>query len=295
MRLKTTLDQWVTLFEIDRAGSIQAAAAKLNKSHTTLIYSVRKLEGQLGVSLVQVQGRRIVLTKHGKSLLRRANSMIEQAKELEEISTLLVQGIESEIVIAIDHLCDRNWLYQPMSEFLSQNSATSVQIIETSLSKTTEMVINESSDISIINLPIVNHSCDAFGIVTMSLIVAKNHSLTEHSELCLTNLNTVPQIVVRDLGGGIQRDEGWLKSNQRITVDNFDHALQAVKQGLGYCRLPQHIVSNYKDDDIVALKVENADSYTVPLHISLPKGAKTGPAAKFLYQLLVASGQTRRQ
>lgn len=295
MRLKTTLDQWVTLFEIDRAGSIQAAAAKLNKSHTTLIYSVRKLEGQLGVSLVQVQGRRIVLTKHGKSLLRRANSMIEQAKELEEISTLLVQGIESEIVIAIDHLCDRNWLYQPMSEFLSQNSATSVQIIETSLSKTTEMVINESSDISIINLPIVNHSCDAFGIVTMSLIVAKNNSLTEHSELCLTNLNTVPQIVVRDLGGGIQRDEGWLKSNQRITVDNFDHALQAVKQGLGYCRLPQHIVSNYKDDDIVALKVENADSYTVPLHISLPKGAKTGPAAKFLYQLLVESGQTRRQ
>lgn len=55
MRLKTTLDQWQTLYEIDRAGSIQAAALQLNKSHTTLIYALRKLEDQLGVSLVQVK------------------------------------------------------------------------------------------------------------------------------------------------------------------------------------------------------------------------------------------------
>jgi len=40
MRLKTTLDQWLTLIEIDKAGSIQAAASRLNKSHTTLIYAI---------------------------------------------------------------------------------------------------------------------------------------------------------------------------------------------------------------------------------------------------------------
>ena len=72
MRLKTTLEQWLTLFEIDRAGSIQAAAAALNKSHTTLIYAVRKLEEQLGVPLLKVEKRRAILTDDGKSLLRRA-------------------------------------------------------------------------------------------------------------------------------------------------------------------------------------------------------------------------------
>jgi len=86
MRLKTTLDQWQTLYEIDRAGSIQAAALQLNKSHTTLIYALRKLEDQLGVTLVQVEGRRAVLSEDGKSLLRRASSMLEQARELELIS-----------------------------------------------------------------------------------------------------------------------------------------------------------------------------------------------------------------
>ncbi|EGU51491.1 putative transcriptional regulator [Vibrio tubiashii ATCC 19109] len=32
MRLKSTLEQWVTLKEVDRAGSIQAAASALNKA-----------------------------------------------------------------------------------------------------------------------------------------------------------------------------------------------------------------------------------------------------------------------
>ena len=93
MRLKTTLDQWLTLFEIDKAGSIQAAAIELNKSHTTLIYAIKKLESQLGISVVKVEGRRAVLTDDGKSLLRRAQSMIEQAQVLEEISIQLAQGI----------------------------------------------------------------------------------------------------------------------------------------------------------------------------------------------------------
>lgn len=293
MRLKTTLDQWLTLFEIDKAGSIQAAAIALNKSHTTLIYAVKKLEDQLGVSLLKVEGRRAVLTDDGKSLLRRALSMLEQAKALEEISTQLSQGIEAEITVAIDHLCDRSWLYSAMSEFLKDNSTTSVQVIETSLSKTTNMVTSESADISIITLPITNHPCEAFGMVEMYPVVAKHHPLASYSTPCLADLTTSCQIVIRDLGLENKQNVGWLKSNQRITVDNFDHAWQATKQGLGYCRLPLHIIELHNDRNMIVLDIENSTTYQVPLHLTLPKGAKTGPAAKYLYQLLMKSVQTR--
>ncbi len=293
MRLKTTLDQWLTLYEIDRSGSIQAAAVQMNKSHTTLIYAVKKLEEQLGVPLVQIKGRRAVLTNDGRSLLRRANSMLEQARELEEISVQLTKGIESEITVAIDHLCDRSWLYQPMAEYLTQNSTTSIQVLETSLSKTTEMVVSEQADIAIINLPITNYPAQAFGVVTMVPVVARNHPLANRSQLCLADFTTTSQIVVRDLGHDAKQDVGWLKSRQRITVDNFDHAWQAVSQGLGFCRLPEHVVKSRNDDNIVILKVENADCYQVPMHLTLPKGPKTGPAAKGLYQILLDAGQHR--
>lgn len=289
MRLKTTLEQWQTLHHIEQAGSIQAAAHTLNKSHTTLIYSVKKLEQQLGIELVTVKGRRAVLTKHGKTLLRRADSMLEQAHELEVMSAQLNSGVESEITIAIDHLCDPLWLYQPMSKFLESNSATSIQVVETSLSKTTEMVVNEQADISIINLPITNYPAEAFGTTTMVPVVATHHPLAAKENLQLTDFATTCQIVVRDLGQGLEtkRNVGWLKSRQRITVDNFDHALRAVEQGVGYCRLPEHLVQYRENPNIKVLQIEQSQRYQVALHLTLPKGVNTGPAATALYQQLL--------
>ncbi|KNH13855.1 MULTISPECIES: LysR family transcriptional regulator [Vibrio] len=293
MRLKTTLDQWQTLYEIDRAGSIQAAALQLNKSHTTLIYALRKLEDQLGVTLVQVEGRRAVLSEDGKSLLRRASSMLEQARELELISEQLAKGVESEIVVAVDHLCCLKRLYQPMAAFLAENNTTSIQVIETSLSKTTEMVTQELADVAIINLPITNYSAEAFGFTMMEPVVACSHPLVKVSSVSLNQLSSLPQIVVRDLGSveklTEKKDVGWLKSSQRITVDNFDHAFGAVEQGVGYCRLPKHIVESRGSDKLTVLNVENGSGYQVPLHLTLPKGAKTGPAAKRFYELLLES------
>ncbi|BBB29844.1 LysR family transcriptional regulator [Neptunomonas japonica] len=293
MKLKTTLEQWLTLFEIDKAGSIQAAAAQMSKSHTTLIYAVKKLEDQLDVALVRVEGRRAVLTHDGKSLLRRAQSMIEQAKALEEISNQLSQGFESELIVAVDHLCDRKWLYEPLATFLAQNNTTSIQIVETSLSKTTRMVVEESADISIINVPITDHPCEAFGMVIMLPVAVSTHPLASNPEPCLADLAMNRQIVVRDLGESDSLDVGWLKSNQRITVDNFDHAWQAAKQGLGYCRLPKHVIESHNDPEMLILNVEHASYYQVPLHVTLPKNAKTGPAAKRLYELLLASVNER--
>ncbi|MGF1729153.1 LysR family transcriptional regulator [Photobacterium kasasachensis] len=296
MRLKTTLEQWLTLHEINRSGSIQAAATQLNKSHTTLIYAIRKLEEQLDISLVQVKGRRAVLTDDGQSLLRRATSMLEQARDLELISSQLSMGVESEITVSIDHLCCREWLYQPLSEFFAQNKNTSVQVIETSLSGTTDAVASEKSDVAIINLPVINYPADAFGVVTMVPVAAKKHPLAQKDNLCFGDMTTETQIVIRDLGAEPKQEKqnvGWLKSQQRITVDNFDHAWSAVVSGLGFCRLPEHMINEMNCDDIVKLSIEGAQRYQVPLHITQPKGAKTGPAARDLYDLLLAHASKR--
>ena len=291
MRLKSTLEQWVTLREIDRAGSIQAAAVALNKSHTTLIYSVKKLEEQLSVQLVEVKGKRATLTDHGQSLLRRANSMLDQARELEDLSQQIAAGVESEITVAMDHLCDPSLLYRPMAHYLRQNSATSIQVVETSLSKTSDMVTREQADIGIITLPVTNYPAQAFSLTSMVPVVSTGHPLAQQTSLTMADFATHCQIVIRDLGAPQTNEQaqnvGWLKANQRITVDNFDHAFRAVEQGVGFCRLPTHIIAKRNQGQLRVLNVEQSDSYQVPLHLTLPKGAKTGPAARCFYELLL--------
>lgn len=291
MRLKSTLEQWVALQEVDKAGSIQGAALLLNKSHTTLIYSIKKLETQLGVRLLEINGRRSVLTNHAKSLLRRATSMIEQARDIEEISHQLSKGVESEIVVSMDHLCEPSLIYQPMKEFLKINSTTSIHVLETSLSKTTKMVTSKKADISIITLPITNYPAQVFSLTTMIPVVADNHPLAKLKSICMSDLVNHCQIVIRDLGGDQlntnNKDVGWLKSNQRITVDNFDHAVRAIERGLGFCRLPAHILQQQKNKKLKVIQIEQNEKYQVPLHITLPKGSKTGSAALAFYEMLI--------
>lgn len=306
MKLKTTLEQWLTLLEVDKAGSIQAAAQKLHKSHTTLLYAVRKLEDQIGVPLVRIQGRRAVLTEEGKALLRRATPMLEQARGLEDIALQLSQDVESDITVTIDHLCNRQWLYGPLSEFMSHNKGTSVHIRETSLSGTQSAVTEQEADIAIINLPVTNHLAEAFGTVTMIPVVSAQHTLAHREQVCMEDLLVETQIVIRDLGGNeaqVKQDVGWLKAQRRITVDNFDHAITAVQAGLGFCRLPEHMLSELENQHfdnpsqssqpLVRLPLEGGSQYQVPLHITLPKAGLTGPAAKALYRCLLTDSQKR--
>ncbi|MCF2855904.1 LysR family transcriptional regulator [Pseudoalteromonas sp. SMS1] len=296
MRLKTTLEQWQTLQAIEEAGSIQAAAITLNKSHTTLIYSVKKLEDQLSIKLIEVKGRKARLTEYGQTMLRRAQSMLDQARELEVISEQLNSGVESQITVAIDHLCDPTWLYNPLGKFLAKNSTTSVQVVETSLSKTTEMVVNEIADIAIINVPITNFSAEAFGVTTMLPVIAADHPLALRESVSIGDFATISQIVVRDLGelDGLKKNVGWLRAHQRVTVDNFDHAFRAVEQGAGFCRLPKHLIQQRQSKKIKVINLEYSNQYQVGLHLTLPKAAKSGLATRALYQTLLASAASRQ-
>lgn len=78
-----------------------------------------------------------------------------------------------------------------------------------------------------------------------------------------------------------------------ITVDNFEHAYRAVEQGVGFYRLPKHIVGFRPNDRITVLDIEHSNQYQIALHLTLPKGIKSGPAALALYQILLDSAVHR--
>jgi molybdate transport repressor ModE-like protein len=305
MRLKSTLEQWVTLQAVERCGSIQSAAESLNKSHTTLIYAIKKLEDQLGLSLVEVKGKKTHLTQEGKAILRRADAMIEQAQQLEIISQQLQAGTETEITLSIDHLCDPNWIYPVLARFYQDNPTTSIQLVETTLSGTQEAVLSQKADIAINNIPITDYPADIFGNTKMLAVIASHHPLAQKEKLSFSDLKTITQIVIRDAAfeanvtafeqENKQEDinVGWLKAEQRLTLDNFEQALRAVKAGVGFCRLPEHLIQANQDNKLIQLKLDNSASYQIPTHITLPKGEKTGPAARQLYELLLASASER--
>ena len=64
--LKVSLDQWRALQAVVDYGGYAQAAAQMHRSQSSVSHAVAKLQTQLGVPLLRIEGRRAVLTTAGE-------------------------------------------------------------------------------------------------------------------------------------------------------------------------------------------------------------------------------------
>ena len=99
---RTSLEQWAVLQAIVDHGSFAAAAEALHRSQSAVSYTVAKLQEQLGVPLLQIDGRRAQLTEIGRVLLKRAANLLADAQQLEQLAHSMAGGWEPEIRLVVD-------------------------------------------------------------------------------------------------------------------------------------------------------------------------------------------------
>jgi DNA-binding transcriptional LysR family regulator len=79
------LRQIETFCELARQGSLALTAERLSLTESAISVSVHELEKQLGESLFNKQGRRLVLSDRGRELLPQALELIERAENFGEV------------------------------------------------------------------------------------------------------------------------------------------------------------------------------------------------------------------
>ena len=86
------LQQLAYLREVERAGTLTAAAEALHVSQPALSQSLTELERRLGVPLFERQGRRRALTEAGREAVRYANEVLGRTAELRDRLGALNRG-----------------------------------------------------------------------------------------------------------------------------------------------------------------------------------------------------------
>src|ERR1700728_5064871 len=86
---KTTPEQWVALANVVDLGGYATAAEALDRSQSAVSYQVTRLQEALGCRLLEVQGRRAVLTPQGEALLARARGFVGQWPQLEVVARMI--------------------------------------------------------------------------------------------------------------------------------------------------------------------------------------------------------------
>ncbi|MDR5837795.1 LysR family transcriptional regulator [Caballeronia sp. LZ034LL] len=105
--------------EVERQGSLTAAAEVLNLTQSALSHTVRKLEQQLGTAVWTREGRSMRLTQAGHYLLGLANRLLPQFEHAEARMKQYAQGERGTLRIGMEcHPCYQ-WLLRVVSPYLA--------------------------------------------------------------------------------------------------------------------------------------------------------------------------------
>jgi len=106
------------LRELERRGSLTAAAKSLGLTQSALSHTVKRMEQQFGTAIWQKDGRGLRLTEAGRYLLTLAQRVLPQLDHAEHVVDQLARGERGTLRIGMEcHPCYR-WLLQIVEPYL---------------------------------------------------------------------------------------------------------------------------------------------------------------------------------
>jgi DNA-binding transcriptional LysR family regulator len=286
-QLRSSVDQWQVLAAVVDEGGFAQAAARLHRSQSAISYALAQLQDSLGVRLLEMQGRRAVLTPIGTELLRRSRVVVEQFARLESLARAIDKGWESELRLVVDAAFPQQRLLGLLAELSVSCPHTTISLADAVLSGAEDAITEGLADVVVTSRVPQGFAGDWLMDVEMVAVAAPSHPLHAlQRALSLDDLVLHTQVVVRD-SGRHPRDEGWLGAQLRWTVASLEASHAAVRAGLAYAWLPAHLIA----DDIAASKLKPLQlaaggSRRMALYAVLVRGETAGPAARQALELL---------
>lgn len=285
--MHVSLEQWRILIAVVDAGGYAQAAEVLHRSQSSVTYAIQTLQRQLGVDVFRLEGRRARLTAAGEAMLRRARRIVDEAVEAEALAARLVEGWEPEIRWVVDAAFPLPWLIQMLQRFTPGCRGSRIQLSEAVMSGTDEALLEGRVDLAIAaSVPpgfVGDHLLD----IEFVAVAGRHHPLALAGLLALDDLRRHRQIVIRDSGVRIRRDEGWLGADERFTVSQLTTAVTLVNSGAGFAWLPRHMVaSDISSGALVELPLQRGGVRRQPFHLIVARTDEPGPAVLALAEVV---------
>lgn len=285
---RVTLDQWRTLQAVVDHGGFAQAAEALHRSQSSVSYTVARMQEQLGVPLLRIDGRKAVLTEAGNVLLRRSRHLVKQASQLEDLAHHMEQGWEAEVRLVVDAAYPSARLVRALAAFMPQSRGCRVRLREEVLSGVEEVMHEGIADLAISSYSIGGYLGAELSAVEFIAVAHPEHSLHRLGrELTFQDLESQLQVVIRDSGLAQPRDVGWLGAEQRWTVGSLGTAATFVSSGLGFAWLPRHMIERELREGVLKpLPLDQGGSRHPLFYLYSSKEKTLGPATQILIDLL---------
>ncbi len=249
--------------EVEKQGSLTAAASVLCLTQSALSHSMKKLEQQLGVDIWLREGRHLRLTQAGQYVLGLANRVLPQLLMAEQRLQQYAQGERGTLRIGMEcHPCYQ-WLLKVVSPYLAVWPDVDVDVKQKFQFGGIGALFNHEIDLLVTPDPLYKpglHFEPVFDYEQV-LVVGHDHPLAGASQVKPKQLSdevliTYPVATDRlDIYTQFLMPAGIVPKRHK-TIETTDIMLQMVASGRGVAALPRWLADTYaKEMNIVAVRL----------------------------------------
>ncbi|RZL01081.1 MAG: LysR family transcriptional regulator [Rubrivivax sp.] len=249
--------------EVDKQGSLTAAAGVLCLTQSALSHTVRKLEQQMGTDIWLREGRHLRLTQVGEYLLAVANRVLPQLTMAEERVGQYARGERGTLRIGMEcHPCYQ-WLLKVVSPYLTAWPDVDVDVKQKFQFGGIGALFGHEIDLLVTPDPLYKPGLRFEPVFDYEqvLVVGRQHALAaaRHvvpAQLMDEVLITYPVALDRlDIYKQFLMPAG-IQPKRHQAIETTDIMLQMVACGRGVAALPRWLAEEYADKmDVVPVRL----------------------------------------
>jgi DNA-binding transcriptional LysR family regulator len=241
-----TIHQLLCFDAVVTESSFQAAAEKLHRSQPTVSSSVKNLETQLRLDLLDRSGYRVALTEAGRSFHERTRVFLHELQTLRNHAAQLAMGEESELRIVIGDLCPLPETLRLLRRFFDGCPGTRLHLHFEAISGPWERLFDDEADLIFHHIDKADPRLDFIDLFKVKLVpvVAPNFLRFPISRsVTPEQMRDYVQCVIRDSARrNSPRDYFLVEGARSWTVSDQLMKRELILQGMGWGHMPKYLI-----------------------------------------------------
>jgi DNA-binding transcriptional LysR family regulator len=243
--MSNTLAQARAFDALAKHRTYQAAAKALHKAHTAVLASVRALEEQTGLVLLDRRGYRTKLTPAGERVLEACRALLAAERALESVCHEIQSGWEPRLCIVFDGVQPAAPILAAVAELVRDGVPTKLDVRADFLDGVEATFERVEADLMIAVLPPRDARLRAIALppIPASLVVHRAHPLGSTKRV--STAGELEQHVLCTVRGSDPRlvlSTSALVPRTTIHLNDFAAKHEAIAGGIGYGWLPDAMI-----------------------------------------------------
>jgi DNA-binding transcriptional LysR family regulator len=286
-----TLHQLLCFEAVVTEGTFQAAAEKLRRSQPTVSSTVKNLETQLQLSLLDRSGYRVTLTEAGRSFYQRTRVFLAEMHRLRDHAAQLAMGEESELRVVIGDLCPLPEVLGLLRRFFDGCPGTRLHLHFEAISGPWERLFDDEADLIFHHIDKADPRLEFIELFAVELVPVVAPDFLRFpiaDSITPEQMRDYVQCVIRDTARrSPARDYFLVEGARSWTVSDQLMKKELIVQGMGWGHMPRYLIEqNLRDQTLLPITGRYFKGGKSELVAARRRNTPHGPIADRLWQFV---------